>query len=65
MRSRDYIEKEFLGDDMSFQEYVATFNHEPIYPSEKEKLFMEVLLDIRACVLNPIERAERAVKRSL
>lgn len=48
MRIREEIEEEFFGDDdYSIEKYRQVFNHDPIYPSDKEQHFMEVLLDIR------------------
>lgn len=48
MRSREEFEEEFFGDDnYSVENYHKIFNHDPLYPSDKEQHFMEVLLDIR------------------
>jgi hypothetical protein len=53
MRTREEIEDEFFGDGDTVEKYRNVYNHDPIYPSDKEQHFMEVLLDIRDLLANP------------
>lgn len=52
-RTREEIEEEFFGGAEDIHVYRQIFNHEPIFPNDKEEHFMEVLLDIRELLQQP------------